>query len=185
MASKATTYLAAMAAVATASVIPVTAAQAWARAKPGTPGDPVVLGCNAEAMAPQPAPQVPGPADLAAGPLIIPGGKLLAGADPGGYGQHGSYKVPFIIKMGASVTVTIEAPGRRYVRIENPYSPVGPVTAVTYHACPDVAGFYAQSFVFRQGRSRGCVPLAVKPVPGTAVRQLMVSLFAGKCPKGV
>jgi hypothetical protein len=147
----------------------------------GTPANPLVLGCGAEASTPNAVPQKPSPGDLAAGPLIIPGGRNLATADPSGYGEHGQYKVPFIVKMGATVTVIVGPSARGYVRIDNPYSPVGPVTAVTYRACAHTAGFYAQSFVFEGGRTRGCVPLTVKAAPTGTVRRLTVSLLAGNC----
>jgi hypothetical protein len=42
-------------------------------------------------------PRQPRPGDLAVGPLIIPNGKRLAAADPAGWGEHGDYKVPFIV----------------------------------------------------------------------------------------
>lgn len=175
-------YLCMMAVAASSACLSARQAAASSRpGQPGTPGDPLVLGCSAEAWAPEPVPQKPRPGDLATGPLIIPGGKRLAGANPSGYGEHGSYKIPVIVKLGATVTVTIGSSARGYVRIENPHSTVGAVTAITYHACAHMAGFFPQSFVFRQGRTRGCVPLMVR-TPAAAVRRLEVSLFAGPCP---
>ena len=46
-----------------------------------------------------------GPQNLVIGPLDIIGGKLLATADPAGYGDHGNYKIP--IAVGPTVTVVI------------------------------------------------------------------------------
>jgi hypothetical protein len=145
----------------------------------GTAGNPLALGCAAEAWTPTPVPQRPQPGDLAAGPLIIPGGKRLADANPQGYGDHGRYKVPFIVKMGATVTVTIQSPARGFAVIDNYYTPVGGVAAITYHACAHEAGFYPQSIVFLHGRTRGCIPLAV--TVGRHVDHLTLDLFAGGC----
>jgi hypothetical protein len=124
--------------------------------------------------------QRPEPGDLAIGPLIITGGQRLATADPAGYGEHGSYKVPFIVTEGATVTVTIAPPARGQVMISSPYAPAG-VTAATYRSCARVAGFFAQGFAFTGGRTRGCVPLDVKVGDQPRVRRVTLSLFAGSC----
>src|SRR5689334_13029414 len=147
---------------------------------PGSPGHPVVFGCAEESFpgGGATAPQRPQPGDLAIGPLIIPGGQRLATADPASYGEHGSYKIPFIVPMGATVTVTIDPPARGHVVISNPYAPAG-VTAATYRPCPHVRGFYAQGFTFTDGQIRGCVPLEVKA--GDRARRVTLSLFAGSC----
>ena len=149
----------------------------------GSPGHPVVFGCAEESFAgDSPVQQRPQPGDLAVGPLIIFGGQRLATADPAGNGEHGSYhKVPFIVTMGATVTVTIGPPARGHVVITNPYAPGG-ITAATYRPCRHVAGFYAQGFAFTDGRIRGCVPLEVKVGGQPRVRRVTLSLFAGSCP---
>jgi hypothetical protein len=146
----------------------------------GGPGHPVVFGCAEESFTSDPVPQRPQPGDLAIGPLIIPGGQRLATAQPAGYGEHGSYKIPFIVPMGATVTVTIDPPARGHVVISNPYASAG-VTAATYRPCPHVAGFYAQGFAFIGGQTRGCVPLDVKIGGQPQVRHVTLSLFAGSC----
>jgi hypothetical protein len=125
-------------------------------------------------------PQRPQPGDLAAGPLIIPGVQRLATADPAGYGDHGSYKIPFVVIEGATVTVTIAAPARGHVVITNPYAPAG-VTAATYRSCARAAGFFAQGFAFTGGQTRGCVPLDLKIGRQLRARRVMLSLFAGSC----
>ena len=156
-----------------------TAAPAAKPAGPvGSPGHPVVFGCAEESFTEAGIPQQPQPGDLAIGPLIVPGGQRLATGDPSGYGEHGSYKIPFVVTMGATVTVTIEPPARGHVVISNPYAPAG-VTAATYRPCPHVPGFYAQGFAFTGGQVRGCVPLEVKA--GHQVRHVTLSLFAGSC----
>jgi hypothetical protein len=150
---------------------------------PGSPGHPVVFGCAEESFAGDSSVQQrPQPGDLAVGPLIIFGGQRLATADPAGNGEHGSYpKVPFIVTMGATVTVTIDPPARGHVMITNPYAPGG-VTAATYRPCPHVPGFYAQGFAFTGGQIRGCVPLGVKVGGQPRIRHVTLSLFAGSCP---
>lgn len=146
----------------------------------GSPGHPVVFSCAQEAFTGSAVPQRPQPGDLAVGPLIIPGGQRLATADPAGYGDHGSYKIPFIVLMGATVTVTIGPPARGHVVISNPYAPAG-VTAATYRSCARVAGFFAQSFAFAGDQVRGCVPLEVRAGDRLQVRRVTLSLFAGSC----
>ena len=147
----------------------------------GSPGHPVVFSCAEESFTNDPVPQRPQPGDLAIGPLIIPGGQRLATARPADYGEHGSYKIPVVVPMGATVTVTIEPPARGHVVISNPYAPAG-VTAATYRPCPHVPGFYAQGFAFTDGQIRGCVPLEVTAAGQPRVRRVTLSLFAGSCP---
>jgi hypothetical protein len=101
-------------------------------------------------------------------------------ADPAGYGEHGRYKIPFIVTMGATVTVTIDPPARGHVVISNPYAPAG-VTAATYRPCPHQVGFFPQGFAFTDGQIRGCVPLEVKVGGQPQIRRVTLSLFAGSC----
>ena len=163
-----------------ATYLSISATAGAAAARPwGRPVTRSRSGCAAEAWTPTPVPQTPQPGDLAAGPLIIPGGKRLADANPQGYGDHGRYKVPFIVKTGATVTVTVQPPARGFAVIDSYYTPVGGVAAITYHACAHEAGFYPQSIVFLHGRTRGCIPLAV--TVGRQLDDLTLDLFAGRC----
>jgi hypothetical protein len=146
----------------------------------GSPGNPMVFSCGAEAFTDPPVPQQPQPGDLAVGPLIIISGKAVANADPAGFGAHGSYKVPFFVTMGSTVTVTIDPPARGHIVIDNPNARHG-VTAATYHSCSNVAGFYAQGFAFTDGQIRGCVPLEVRVAGQARVLRVTLSLFAGSC----
>src|ERR1039457_3611458 len=130
---------------------PGTVGTAAAKAPPSTrlgrPANPLVLTCADESFpgAPSsPVPQTPQRGDLVVGPLFIVEGKVLADAGPAGYGEHGRYKVPIIVKMGRTVTMTIAPPARGEVVIDNPYSPVGGVVSATYHSCANEAGFFAQ-----------------------------------------
>jgi hypothetical protein len=139
------------------------------------------LSCGQESFSGRPAPQQPQPGDLAIGPLFVVSGKRVATANPAGYGDHGSYKIPLILTMGSTATVTIAAPARGHVVISNPYSPVGGVVAATYHSCAREAGFFAQGFAFTHGQTRGCVPLDVIIGHEPQVRHVTISLFAGSC----
>src|SRR5207247_6626381 len=63
----------------------------------GSPGNPQVFSCAEESFLPGPMPPMPEPGDLAVGPLVIISGKKVANADPAGFGEHGSYKIPFFV----------------------------------------------------------------------------------------
>jgi hypothetical protein len=158
----------------------------------GSPGNPLLLSCAQEAVpgyTDPPIPSRPQPGDLAIGPLFIASGKTLATQNPADHGytsygpHHGnSYKIPFVVLPGSTVTVTIGASARGQVVINNPYSPVGGVAAATYHSCSRKTGFFAQGFAFTHGQSRGCVPLEVRIDHQPQVRHVTLSLFAGSCP---
>jgi hypothetical protein len=74
----------------------------------GSPGNPQVFSCAEESFPGNPLPQMPEPGDLAIGPLVIMSGKAVANADPAGFGEHGSYKIPFFVPRGSTATVTID-----------------------------------------------------------------------------
>ena len=146
----------------------------------GSPGNPQVFSCSEESFLPGSTPQMPEPGDMALGPLIIIDGKKVATGDPSGWGEHGSYKIPFYVTEGSTVTVTIDPPARGHVVIDTPYVPHG-VTAATYRPCANVAGFFAQGFAFTNGQIRGCVPLEVRVGGRARVQRVTLSLFAGSC----
>jgi hypothetical protein len=151
----------------------------------GSPGNPLLLSCANESFPGYPDPPgsfQPQPGDLVIGPLIIVGGERLATASPAGYGDHGSYKIPIIVRPGSAVTMSIAAPARGRVVISNPYSPVGGVAAASYQSCSQAAGFFAQGFAFTGGQTRGCVPLDVSSSGQSQARHVTLSLFAGSCP---
>jgi len=152
--------------------------------RPGSPGNPLLLSCGEESFPEPPVPQQPQPGDLAIGPLFIVNGKRLATASPAGYGDHGSYKIPIIVTMGSTVTLTIAAPARGQVMIDNPYAHLAGVrdlAAATYRSCSHIAGFFAQGFAFTHGQTRGCVPLDVRIGHQPQVHHVTLSLFAGSC----
>ena len=146
----------------------------------GSPGNPQVFSCAEESFVAGSMPEIPQPGDLAIGPLVIISGKTVANSDPAGFGEHGSYKIPFFVTRGSTVTVTIDPPARGHVVIDNPYAPHG-VTAATYRPCVNVAGFFAQGFAFTNGQARGCVPLEVRIAGQARVQRVTLSLFAGSC----
>lgn len=153
-------------------------------ARPGSAANPLLLSCSEESFTQPPVPQQPQPGDLVIGPLLIVNGKRLATTSPAGYGDHGSYKIPIIVTMGSTVTVTIAAPARGHVMIDNPYTHlrgVSDVVAATYHSCSHIAGFFAQGFAFTHGQTRGCVPLDVRIGHQPQVHHVTLSLFAGSC----
>jgi hypothetical protein len=159
----------------------------------GSPGNPLVVSCDAEAWPgppSPPAPVTPGPQDLAVGPMYIAGGLALATETPAqhGYapsGRHGRfYKFGLIVRPGATVTVTIGASARAHVLIAAPgvgNLGLSGVTSAAYHACRQAGGFFAQGFAFTRPPFRGCVPLEVTVGGQARVRHVTLSLFAGSC----
>jgi hypothetical protein len=151
----------------------------------GSPANPLLLSCADESFPGNGDPAAslqPQPGDLVVGSVIIVGGERLANANPAGYGDRGSYKIPIIVRPGATVTMSIGAPARGQVVISNPDSPVGGVTAASYQSCSRTPGFFAQGFAFTSGQVRGCVPLEVSSGHQSQARHVTLSLFAGACP---
>jgi hypothetical protein len=161
----------------------------------GSAGNPLVLTCAAEAFTGTPGtgppvPSHPRPEDLGIGPLYIINGKVLAAESPAQYGYssygHGgrSYKVPLVVRIGSTATLTIASPARGHVVIDNPSAQnlgLGGVTSITYHSCPHAQGFFAQGFAFTHRPPRGCVPLDVTIGDRPPVHHVTLSLFAGPC----
>ena len=158
---------------------------------PGSPGNPLVLSCAAEAWPgypDRPAPVTAGPHDLAIGPMYFAGALALATETPARYGyapfgRHGRfYKFGVVVRPGATVTVTVGASARGHAVIALAVngSDRG-VTSATYHACRQAGGFYAQGFAFTRPPFRGCVPLDVTVRGQARVRHVTLSLFAGSC----
>jgi hypothetical protein len=113
--------------------------------------------------------------------LYFVNGNRLSTVSPAGYSDHGSWKIPLVLAMGSSAMVEIAPPGRGHVVISNAYSPVGGVVAAIYRSCAHEAGFFAQSFSFLHGQTRGCVPLDVSIGAERRLRLVTVSLAAGSC----
>jgi hypothetical protein len=147
----------------------------------GSPANPLVLSCGQESFSDPPPPQHPRPGDLAIGPLFFVNGKRLSTASPAGYSYRGSWKTPLVLATGSTATVEIAARAQGQVVISNPYSPVGGVLAATYRSCAHAAGFFAQSFSFLDGQTRGCVPLEVTIGNQRQARNVTISLGAGSC----
>jgi hypothetical protein len=98
------------------------------------------------------------------------------------FGRHGRfYKLPLVLRPGATVTVTIGASARGHVFIDVGGDAPGGVTSATYHACRKAGGFYAQGFAFTRPPFRGCVPLDVTAGGQAQIQHLTLSLFAGSC----
>ena len=174
---------------ATSSPTQSPASNARVTGPPGSPGNPLVLSCAAEVWPGPPGrtPVTPGPHDLAVGPMYFPVGLALATYTPAqwgyaSFGRHGRfYKLPLVVRPGATVTVTIGASARGHVVIDIGGEVPGGVTSATYHACRKAGGFYAQGFAFTRAPFRGCVPLDVTVGGQARARHLTLSLFAGSC----
>jgi hypothetical protein len=156
----------------------------------GSPGNPLISSCDAEAWPVPDQPASPGPQDLAVGPMYFAGVRGLATETPAqhGYapfGRHGRfYKFGLVVRPGATVTVTIRASARGHAVMDTPRADqlgLGGVTSATYHACRKAGGFFAQGFAFTLPPFRGCVPLAVTVGGEASVRHVTLSLFAGSC----
>lgn len=157
----------------------------------GSPGNPVILGCDAEAWDGAPAPPAPvtaGPQDLAVGPMYFAGARHLATETPaqeGGspYGRDGMFfKFGVVVRPAATVTVTIGASARGHVVIVKAVNGSDlAMTSATYHACREPGGFYPQGFAFTHPPFRGCVPLDVTVGGQAQVLHVTLSLFAGSC----
>jgi hypothetical protein len=155
----------------------------------GSPGSPLVVPCTDEAWPGYPgtSPVTPGPHDLAVGPMYFANALLLATETPAqhGYaqfGRHGRfYKLGLVVRPGATVTVTIGASARGHAVIAIAGDVPAGMTSVTYHACRQAGGFFAQGFAFTRPPFRGCVPIEVTTGGQTPVRHVVLSLFAGSC----
>jgi hypothetical protein len=148
----------------------------------GSAGNPQVLSCNQEVQSTPGNRVVPRRQDVVAGPLRFPNGRLLRTGQPNHWGSHGRYKIPVVLAPGANVTLTIAKPARRYVVISDPYIYSGHATSATYHACKHGWGAFVQGFTFTDGRTRGCVPLAVRIGGEARVRYIILALFDRACP---
>jgi hypothetical protein len=148
----------------------------------GSAGNPQVLSCNQEVQD-TPGNRIErGPQDVVLGPLRFPNGRLLRTGQPNQWGSHGRYKIPVVLAPGANVTLTIAAPARHYVVISNPSFYSGHAISATYHACKHGWGAFVQGFTFTDGRTRGCVPLAVRIGEDARVRYIILALFDRACP---
>jgi len=148
----------------------------------GTPTHPQVLTCAEEATQFENTLPPAGPHDVAFGPGYFPQARRLATATPHiAPGRRGTYKLPPVVNPGATVNLTIAGGARSYVVQQNPWSPPGGSQSVTYKACADEPGFFPQSFRFTDGRLRGCVPINVRVNGQRTTRQIVLSLFSGRC----
>src|SRR5690348_14358443 len=129
----------------------------------GSPGNPQIFSCAEESFLAGSMPQMPEPGDLAVGPLVIISGKTVADSDPAGFGEHGSYKIPFFVPRGSTVTVTIDPPARGHVVIDNPYAPPGDATA-TPQPCESATSVVAQVVACPCPKTPDIVPPQVRVV---------------------
>lgn len=157
----------------------------------GSPGNPVILSCDAESWPGSPDPPAsvtPGPLDFAVGPMYFAGARDLANetAAREGYAPYGRdgrfFKFGVVVRPSATVTVTIGASAIGHVVIVRAVNGSElAVTSATYHACAEAGSFYAQGFALIHAPFRACVPLDVTVGGQTQVRHVTLSLFAGSC----
>lgn len=151
----------------------------------GSLANPRILNCaNRNAWFPgeRSGPFPIGPDDLVAGPLIIPGLRAWADADPRWYGYDGRFKAGIVVRAGATATLSIpadyhHAAGLLYgTATRGARSPLEADHAIKLMACADHdTPFPGMLFVPR----RQHVPLLIRPETAPAAREV-VSFFAGR-----
>lgn len=119
---------------------------------------------------------------------------VLAGCTAGGaVSETGSPGKPLLLSCGQESFSDPPPPGQPqpgdlaigplYIangRLLSTVNPAG-VVAATYRSCAGRTGFFAQSFTFLHGQTRGCVPLDVRVADGRQVLHATVSLGGGAC----
>lgn len=156
-----------------------------ATAAPGSLANPRIMNCaNRNAWFPEErsGPVKAGPDDLVVEPLLIPGLRGWADADPVRYGNQGRYKVGVVVRAGKTATLSIPAEYREAAGLlysdaaRDARTPAEADHAITFSAC---AGhdtpFPGMLFVPRRQR----VPLIVQPAGRQPTREV-VSFFAGR-----
>ncbi|SNT30707.1 hypothetical protein SAMN05443665_102312 [Actinomadura meyerae] len=153
-------------------------------AAPGSLANPRVMNCanrNASFPGERSGPVKTGPDDLVVEPLIIPGLRGWADADPAGHGSGGRYKVGVVVRAGKTATLSVpdeyrEAAGLLYADAASAArTPAEADHAITFSACPGHDTPFP-GFLFVPRRQR--VPLLVQPEGGEPTREV-VSFFAG------
>jgi hypothetical protein len=157
-----------------------------AATRPGSLVNPRRLNChNRNVWVPgeDTAPHQPGTADVAVGPLLIPGLRTWAQARPDSYGHDHQFKVGVQVRKGQTATLSIPAAFHQVAGLlyaepsRSAQTPAEADHAVAFTACadhhtPSVGGFFVLE--------PRCVPLEIRPAGGRPVRQV-ISFFAGDC----
>jgi len=123
--------------------------------------------------------------DVAVGPVVWPGLRLMADGDQNAFGSRNSdgwhYKVAIRLRAGTTVTVTIGAQERAQAALEYGQGfGYAPAPAVTFQACPGSTTGFPGGFLVA-GEGRACVPLEVRVGDG-APQRVVISFFNGQCP---
>jgi hypothetical protein len=172
------------------SAPPVTPSQptAMTEAPPGSLANPRRLDCqNRNVWVPgeEKRPYRPDRTDLAVGPLLIPGLRSWARAEPVSLGQDHQFKVGVLVRKGQTATLSIPAAFQRVAGLlyaegaRSAQVPVEADHAVTFTACADHHTPFVGGFFVLEPR---CVPLEIRPAGGRPVRAV-ISFFAGNCPR--
>jgi hypothetical protein len=133
------------------------------------------------------APHQPGTADVAVGPLLIPGLRSWAQARPDSYGHHHhQFKVGVQVRKGQTATLSIPAAFHQVAQVagllyaepsRSAPTPAEADHAVTFTACADHHTPFVGGFFVLEPR---CVPLEIRPAGGRPVREV-ISFFASDC----
>jgi hypothetical protein len=157
-----------------------------AATRPGSLVNPRRLDChNRNVWVPgeDTAPHQPGTADVAVGPLLIPGLRTWAQARPDSYGHDHQFKVGVQVRKGQTATLSIPAAFHQVAGLlyaeqsRSAQTPAEADHAVAFTACGDHHTPFVGGFFVREPR---CVPLEVRPAGGRPVREV-ISFFAGDC----
>ena len=157
-----------------------------AAAPPGSLANPRRLDChNRNVWVPgeDKHPYRPDTADLAVGPLLIPGLRSWAHARPDSHGQDHQFKVGVQVRRGQTATLAIPAAFHRVAGLlyaeqaRLAQRPAEADHAVTFTACADHHTPFVGGFFVLEPR---CVPLEIRPAGGRPVREV-ISFFAGGC----
>jgi hypothetical protein len=157
-----------------------------AATRPGSLVNPRRLDChNRNVWVPgeDTAPHQPGTADVAVGPLLIPGLRTWAQARPDSYGHDHQFKVGVQVRKGQTATLSIPAAFHQVAGLlyaeqsRSAQTPAEADHAVAFTACADHHTPFVGGFFVLEPR---CVPLEVRPAGGRPVREV-ISFFAGDC----
>ncbi|WP_030906828.1 hypothetical protein [Streptosporangium amethystogenes] len=124
-----------------------------------------------------------GPADLVAGPLVIPGLLAWGTAKPEEYGSGNHFKVGAVVRKGGKVTLSIptefhKSAGMLYAEVaRRAANPADADHSVTFVACDDHDTVFVGGFYVLAPR---CVPFDIA-VPGKPTVRKEISFFHGKC----
>jgi hypothetical protein len=115
--------------------------------------------------------------DIVAGPLLWPGLRTWATADPQSMGANDNYKLGAVVQAGSSVTVTVAPEARAYAGLAYGQQwSYTPAAAITFQACDKFDTAFVGGFHVVGQR---CVPFDIREGDQPPTR-VVVSFFTGK-----